>query len=72
MLLYALGCALISPSVNPSIPLVAGKDRLAFAFSIYRAFGAISTGVWIMVVGVVQEKTAEVMGGYYWVCFLNV
>lgn len=71
VIVYAVGSALISPSVNSSIPLITGKEHLAFAFSIYRAFGAISTGVWIMVVGIVQEKTVNLMGGYYWVSFIE-
>jgi len=67
VILYSLGGSLISPSVNPSIPLIAGKEHLAFAFSIYRAFGAISTGLWVMIIGIVQKETIEVKEGYYWV-----
>eukprot|EP00829_Urostomides_striatus_P002344 TRINITY_DN12544_c0_g1_i1.p2 TRINITY_DN12544_c0_g1~~TRINITY_DN12544_c0_g1_i1.p2 ORF type:complete len:116 (-),score=46.93 TRINITY_DN12544_c0_g1_i1:11-310(-) len=57
IVIFGLSTALISPSVNPSIPLVASKDRLAFVFSLFRALSAASGGIFILLLGIVQAKT---------------
>ncbi len=64
---FGLSIALLAPSVNPAISLVAGKDKLVFAFSLYRALGAASSGLFILFLGIVQERTIATRGGYYWV-----
>ncbi len=65
--IFGISVALIAPSVNPSIPLLAGKDRLVFAFSLFRALAAASAGFFILLLGVVQSNTVAYRGGYYWV-----
>ncbi len=67
VVLFSLSLALISPSVNPSIPIVTGKERLAFVFSMFRALSSITAGVFFLITGIVQGRTAHIRGGYYWV-----
>ncbi len=67
VVLFALGNALISPSVSPSIPIVASKGRLAFVFSMFRAFGATSSGLFSLMTGLIQQRASSVRSGYYWV-----
>jgi len=69
--IFALGVSLISPSVCPSLPLAAPKNQLSLAFNLYRAFGAVSTGGFVLAFGIVQEKTLDVREGYYWVFYID-
>ena len=64
---FGLSLALISPSVNGSIPLVTNKERLAFVFSLFRAFSSTASGLFYLGVGIAQERTQNIRGGYYWV-----
>ena len=70
VILFGFSIALISPSVNPSIPMVTSRERLAFVFSLFRAFGATASGLFILMTGLIQEKTQKIRGGYYWVNYV--